>query len=514
MVSSISLAFPIAASKASPFAAPAARTPADAPGTPPSQGAFSAHLTLSLYDEQGRARTIEDGPASLRGARLARDEAAVIQVQDPGGRDLTVTVRKDGTFAASSSTPGGTVRYDSRDGAPQDAATKALAARAAGLVSLAASAGTASGLSAAAAGVVASVQPVIGQDASAEGLVVTVSDAGGTSRYVGGAGGTVSASRTTADIALEAVTVDGGIVTDSVRKNDGSGTTTVDGGALAGTRFVVTRAANGVEAFDVTSGNGGGVVSDSAALAAVDAFGERISILGGAGGVPKIALTDSAGTSVTFDAGQIGSDASLSVSVAVGGLTGTARASLTEDATATTVTGSSIRASSALVAGEAKTGTGEPDAGRSGTLMLRLDQQTFASSGVQNGIATTSADAGLQVHAQAAGSLTVAGTAAAAAGDGYIDPHGIQHVAGGVDRTASGSAALDRAAPRSIVDITVDARDKEQHAIADVKKQNAYTQDDALLSVEAFGHSAGAMRTDSIWQHDNHATFASSESLL
>jgi cytoskeletal protein RodZ len=178
------------------------------------------------------------------------------------------------------------------------------------------------------------------------------------------------------------------------------------------------------------------------------------------------------------------------------------------------VTGSSIGASSALVATEAKTDSGEPDAGRSGTLMLRLDEQTFANSGVQSGVVTTSADAGLQVHAQAAGSLTVAGTASAAAENGYIDPQSIGHAAGSVDRTASGSAALDRAVPRSILDVTVDARDKEQHALGDVKKQNAYTNDDALLSVDAFGHSAGAVRTDEIWQHDNTAKFASTESLF
>jgi hypothetical protein len=512
-VSSLALSFPSASSKTSPFAVPPARTPADAPAAHASQGAFSAHLTLSLYDEQGRARTIDDGAPSLRGASLAHDQAAVIEVQDPAGGDLTVTVRKDGTYAASSRTSGGAALYDSRDGAPQDAAAKALAARAAALVSLAANAGTTSALPGAAAGVVASVRPVIGTDASADGLVVNVTDAGGTSRYVGGADGTVSASRTTADVALEVVRIDAGVVTDSVRKNDGTGNTTVEGGALGGTRFVVTRAANGAEAFDVTSGSGGAGLTGGAAIAAVDAFGERISILGGAGGAPKIELTDSAGTNVTFDAGQTGSDAALSVSVAVGGLSGTARASLTEDATATTVTGSSIRASSALVAGEAKTGTGQPDAGRSGTLVLRLDEQTFASSGVQNGIATTSADAALKVHAQAAGSLTVAGTAAAAE-DGYIDPQAIQRVAGGVNRTVSGSAALDRAAPRSIVDITVDARDKEEHALADDKKRNSFTQDDALLSVEAFGHSAGAVRTDKIRQHDNTAKFASSESLL
>jgi hypothetical protein len=146
--------------------------------------------------------------------------------------------------------------------------------------------------------------------------------------------------------------------------------------------------------------------------------------------------------------------------------------------------------------------------------MLRLDEQTFASSGVQSGIVTTNADAGLQVHAQAAGSLTVAGTAAAGAEDGYIDPQGIQHAAGGVDRSASGSAALDRAAPRTIVDITVDARDKQEQPLADDKKHNSFTQDDALLSVEAFGHAAGAVRTDKIWQHDNTAALASTESLF
>ncbi len=73
---------------------------------------------------------------------------------------------------------------------------------------------------------------------------------------------------------------------------------------------------------------------------------------------------------------------------------------------------------------------------------------------------------------------------------------------------------MDRAASRAIVDVTADARDKEEHALADDKKRNVYTQDDALLSVAAFGHSAGTVRTDRIWQQNDTAKLASTESLF
>jgi hypothetical protein len=500
----LSLTMHRVSSDANPFAAVNARAQAAA-GTrdaarPEAQGTFSAHLTVTLYGADGRARTLHDGPSSLLGATLGEGDASVIDVQDARGRDVTVVLRKDGTFSATENTGGGAVRYDSRDGLPAGGLLRELAQRAARIAGLASSAGTGVALAEAARD---AVQDAAGPGESPKDVTVTITDGKGVSRYVGGNDGVVAASRTTSTIALQTVTIDRGVQTDAVRNRDGSGTTTVDGGALGGTRFVLTHDAGGTEEVDVTSGGGSDLASGFAATAALDAFGDRITIGSDAQRRASIQLTDGAGTTFSLVADLSGTSASLGVALAVGTSTGTQRADLSEDATATTTTGSRAHATSALEASAR-------DAEHDGTLSFGIDASVAsASHPLPDGVVETNATAVLGVRAQAAGTLDVAGAAGGRVEDGYLDDHGKAGVAGGVSRGARGAVGLHEASARDVLSIDVMAMGDDKRTPG--KPENSSTTDHATIAVDAFGHRASALRRDDINRVRNHAQFASSE---
>ncbi|MBV8749869.1 MAG: hypothetical protein JO103_09160 [Candidatus Eremiobacteraeota bacterium] len=472
-----------------------------------SQGSFAAHLSLTLYDANGVARRVEDDLTALRGAKLGKDESSVIEVQDGAGRDTTVRIRKDGSYAVLEYRLGTTLRYDSRSGAPADPATAALAARAERLAGLAVAGGTATVLTSAAPSVVAGA---LDRGESAQGVIVEVTDVKGVSRYVGGANGVVYGSRSAGAIALESVTVDGGVVTDSVRGVDGAGTTTVGGGALGGTTLALSRDVHGTESVAVSSSGTSADASSAVATAAVDAFGDSVTIGRDQHGDATIALVDGAGTAFTFDGAVSGTTAALTTSLAVGGASGTALVALADDVTASTTTGSTVQASNALDA----VGTNK-DAG--GTLSLALDAQIASSVDVSDATKKTLAQATVGIHASAQGTLAVLGSAQGLVEDGYRDGNDAVRFAAGSSRAASGGTVLDDANATQIVALTASTVDKDVRSVVppDPKKHDggsSTTTDDATLSVEAFGHGASAWRHDVISVDKGHPHLALSDS--
>jgi hypothetical protein len=503
----LSLTLHRVATDASPFAALNARAHAaagtNAAARAEPQGTFSAHLSITLYGADGRARTLQDGPSSLAGAALRETDAAVIDVQDAQGRDISVTLRKDGTFTAVEHAGGGAVSYDSRTGLPAGGPLLELGQRAARIAGLAASAGTGAALAEAAPD---AVKGALAPGEAVKDAVVTISDEKGVSRYVGGDDGIVSASRTTATVALETVTIDRGVRTDAVRLRDGSGTTTVEGGALGGTRLVLTHEANGSEALDVTSGGGSALPSGFASAAALDAFGDRLAIGSDAQHRASIQLTDGTGTTFSLVADLSGTSASLGVALAVGTSTGTRRADITEEATATTTTGSRAHATSSLEATAR-------DAGHDGTVSVGVDASvSSAKQRLPDGTVETNASATLGVRAEAAGTVDVAGAAGGRVEDGYLDDHGKAGVAGGVSRDALGAVRLQEAGSRTIVSIDVMALGDDKRKPD--KPENSSTTDHATVAVNAFGHRASALRRDDIARNGNRSQFASSEAVV
>jgi hypothetical protein len=489
----------------SPFAAVTARAQAASGAGAPqqeAQGTFSAHLTLSLYGADGLVRHLQDGPSGLVGAKLGEGIAAVIDAQDAQGRDMTVSLRKDGTFVAVESAGSGTVRYDSRTGGAENALQQALANRAARIAGLANSSGSSTALETGAQGALAAASA----DGSTENVTVTITDATGVSRYAGGADGVVSAWRTTADVALETVTVDHGVQTDAVRLTDGSGSTKISGSALGGTTFVLTHDHNGIEHLDVTSGGGDGATAGKAAVAAFDAFGEQIVIGADARGQTNVELTDASGTTFRLTGGLSGASASLSVDVAVGDTSGTRRAAITEDAAATSTTGSDAHATSSLVATahDAKQGGVED-----GKLTLAIDASVASSTSGASGIEETHGTAKLGVHAQAQGTLDVAGVASARVDDGFRDEKGNQGVAGGSSTSAKGGASFENTASREILAVEVSALGDDLRSPNSPK--NSMTKDDGTITIDAFGHETGVLRHDDIFRVDNHVQIASQE---
>jgi hypothetical protein len=494
----------------SSFAGVTARAKAAAGGSPPqheAQGAFSAHLTLTLYGADGVKRNVQDGAAALIGERLGEDVAAVIEGQDAHGREISVTLRKDGTFVAVEQEGGGTVRYDSRAGGAGNATQLALANRAARIAGLATSSGTGAGLAAGAEGALAAAA---GPNGGTENVTVTITDTKGVSRYAGGADGVVSAWRTTADVALETVTLDHGVRTDAVRSADGSGSTTVSGGALGGTTFVLTHDRDGTEHLDVTSGGGHGGSTIEAAVSAFDAFGERIMIGADAAGQAFVELTDAAGTAFDLKGSLTGASASLSVNVGVGDSSGTKRAELTEDATATSSTGSDAHATSSYVATahDAKKNAVAAD----GTLAVTIDAGVVSSKTGHGGVEETLGTATLGVHAQAGGTLDVAGVAAARVDDGFRDDKAKQHIAAGSSSEAKGGVSFEGAASREIVAVEVSALGDDLRSQS--SPQNSTTKDDGTIRINAFGHRTGVMRHDDISRVENQVKVASQETIL
>ena len=489
----------------SAFAALTGRThAASGAGAPQdAQGSFSAHLTLTLYGADGLVRNVQDGAASLTGAPLAKDIAAVIEAQDAEGREISVSVRKDGTFVAVEHAGGGIARYDSRAGSAENSAQRELANRAARIAGLAVSSGTGAALATGAQGALAAAA---GGNGATENVSVTITDTNGVSRYAGGADGVVSAWRTTADVALETVTLDHGVQTDAVRRTDGSGSTKISGGALGGTTFVLTHDRDGAEHVDVTSGGGEGASAGEAAIAAFDAFGERITIGAGAQGDTTVELTDAAGTSFELTGSLSGASASLSVNVSVGDTSGTRRAELTEDATAISSTGSDARATTSLIA----TAHDAKHAGiEDGTLALTIDASVVSSKTNSSGIDETRSTATLGVHARAGGTLDVAGVTAAGVDDGFRDENGKQHLVAGSSRDAKGGVSLQDAAPREIVSVEISAFGDDRRS--QNAPQSSTTKDDGMIAIDAFGHRAGMMRRDDISRIDNHVEVASNE---
>jgi hypothetical protein len=493
----------------SPFAAVTARAHAasgSGPAQQEAQGSFSAHLTLTLYGADGRTRNVQDGAAVLIGAQLGEGVAAVIEVQDAQGRAISVTLRKDGTFVAVEHAGGGTLRYDSRSGGAGSSALQGLADRAARIAGLAASSGTGAALAAGAQGALAAAA---GPNGTTENVTVTITDEKGISRYAGGADGLVSAWRTTADVALETVTLDHGVQADALRRTDGSGSTTVTGGALGGTTFTLTHDRDGTEHLDVTSGGGQGAGAGEAAVSAFDAFGERIAISADAQGRASVELTDAAGTAFALNGSLSGATASLSVNVGVGGKSGTHRAELTEDTTATTTTGSDAHATSTLIATahDAKHGSVED-----GSLALTVDASVVSAKTANAGIIETRSSATLGVHAQASGTVDVAGVAAARVDDGFRDEKGKQGVAAGSSSDAKGGVSLENAAAREIVALEVTALGDDLRSAT--SPQNSLTQDDGTITINAFGHRSGVMRHDGITRNQDHVHVSGQETLI
>lgn len=250
------------------------------------EGTFTAQIALTLYDGTGTIRDLSDAPSSITGATLTGDATAVIQVQGLEGSSstVTVTVRQDGTYAAVEHINGATITYDSRNGAPSGSVEQ-------GLANLA---GTIAGLA--------------------------------------GAGGSDTGLASAAPTALSSLVAPGG-------------TTTVDGDDLDGTTFTVQRTADGVETASVTS-TGGGYDADAvspAAFDATDAFGDTVSVKGGAQGAIAISLTDELGNTFGFNDGADGAQASLTAAVTVGGYSQTAKAEIVAQDEVTLTTGSIAR---------------------------------------------------------------------------------------------------------------------------------------------------------------------------
>lgn len=294
---------------------------------------------------------------------------------------------------------------------------------------------------------------------STAGLEVAVTDGKGVSRYVGGAGGEIYAYRTGGDVALETVTIDRGVTADSVRLVDGSGTTTVDGNDLDGTTFTLQRSAAGVETASVTS-TGGAYNADAvtpAAFAAIDAFGDTVSVKGGAQGALAISLTDEFGDTFGFSGGVDGSQASLTAAVTVGGYSQTVKAEVVAQDEATLTTGSIARAATAL----------EAD-GTSGKADGTLDVLGGAQGSILDGAQTDQGD--------------------------LID--------GRASQAGEGAEMLDGGAPRTIVNLNVQAQGEDVRNITQPKTSS--TNDDGEISLTAFGHETDTFTSEEIDRVDDH----------
>jgi len=478
-----------------------AKSPAgDGSATP--QGTFTAQIAVTLYDGNGAPRSLTEGPAPITGAKLTGDDVAILEVQGLNGSnsDLTVTLRADDTYLAVEHRDGQTITYDSRNG-PASLAQVPLATLAGQVVGLAGAAGSDTKLASAAP---AALSQLVAPGGSIEGLTVTVTDAKGVSRYVGGADGVVSALRTGGDVALESVTVDDGVTTDSVRLLDGSGTTTVDGAALNGTVFTFSRDAQGEEIARVTSD--GGALSDAtpAAASAVDAFGDTLTIGTGAQGAVNIAVRDGFGNSFTFSEGGAGTSASLTAGISVGGSTNIAKADVVADESATLTTGSIASAATSLEAD----GT---SAKNDGTLNVALDDtvssaQTSSagneqSKAPQQNATSTLASAQVGIHATASGTLDVLGAAQAGVLDGAQSDTG-DLLEGGASQEGKGAETLVDGASRTIVDASIETQATDVRNAAEAPKNSA-TSDFGDVSVTAFGHTSSALSDEEIDREDD-----------
>ncbi len=449
------------------------------------QGEFAAHVSLTLYDANGHARAIESDRASLRGATLAKGDAAVVQVDDESGGRMTVTVRDDGSFFASS---GGKVVYDSRSAADATASSSAasLADRARKIASFAISAGSKTALRDAASSDLLS-QAAGSPQSTSDFVTVTVTDSDGVSRYSGTASGPVYAARSTAGVALETVTAADGVTVDAVRARDGSGSTRVDGAALGGAAFVLTRAVDGSEAIAVESA-GGIAAATSAAAVSADAFGDSVTVGRGANGGSAIAIADDAGN--TFALTTDGSSASLSVGVGVGGTSGTQSALLVAGATSATTTGSSVSAGTTL-------GATATNAERGGRLTLDVAQTVTSTSQTKDGQKSTFAFASLDLQAAASGTLDVAGAGSAALQNGAVIKSVGQQTDGQTSRDVSGAASLDRSAQQTLLDVHAYQADTDVRK-TDPRDPTSSTTDASALTMHGFGHDETATLFDAI----------------
>jgi hypothetical protein len=418
-------------------------------------------------------------------------------VQGLEGNDSTVivTVREDGTYLAVEHINGATISYDSRNGAPSGSVEQGLANLAGKIAGLAGAAGSDAALASAAPTALTSL---VAPGVSTAGLEVAVTDGKGVSRYVGGAGGEIYAYRTGGDVALETVTIDSGVTADSVRLVDGSGTTTVDGNDLDGTTFTLQRSAAGVETASVTS-TGGAYNADAVtpvAFAAIDAFGDTVSVKGGAQGALAISLTDEFGDTFGFSGGVDGSQASLTAAVTVGGYSQTVKAEVVAQDEATLTTGSIARAATAL---EADGTSGKAD----GTVNIALQDDVSSASTVnqQTEIEQTAASAGVSIKATASGTLDVLGGAQGSILDGAQTDQG-DLIDGRASQAGEGAEILDGGAPRTIVNLNVQAQGEDVRNITQPKTSS--TNDDGEISLTAFGHETDTFTSEEIDRVDDH----------
>jgi len=464
--------------------------------SPLGQGTFTAQVALTLYDGSGAIRALSDVPSPITGAALTGDATAVIQVQGLEGcsSTVTVTLRQDGTYAAVEHINGATITYDSRNSAPTSSVEQGLANLAGKIAGLAGAAGSDTGLASAAPTALSSL---VAPGQSTEGLEVTVTDAKGVSRYVGGAGGEIYAYRSGGDVALETVTIDDGVTTDSVRLVDNSGTTTIDGDDLDGTTFALERTADGTETASVTS-TGGAYDADAvtpAAFSATDAFGDTVDVKGAAQGALAIAITDEFGNTFTFNNGTDGLQAGLTAAVTVGGYSGTAKANVVAQDEATLKTGSIARAATAL---EADGTSGKAD----GTLSITLADDVVSTTAVDpvTLLQHTTASAGVSIKATAAGTLDVLGGAQGAVANGAQSDKG-DLIEGGNAQSGEGAEVLEDGASRTIVNIDVQAEGYDERSPAEPKYST--TSDFGQVSVTAFGRQSDGFTSQEIDRIDD-----------
>jgi hypothetical protein len=339
------------------------------------------------------------------------------------------------------------------------------------------------------------LQDVVPTGTSPQGVTVTITDAQGVSRYVGGSGGVIYAYRTAGKIALETVSIDGGVTSDSVRLQDGSGTTTIDGSAIDGTVFQLTRSSDGVETAEISSDDGD--FNDSSApanLSASDAFGDTVSVVGHRDGAPTITMTDPFGDTFTY-ATNDGNDGTLTAGITVGGASGTAKADVVAQETATLTTGSIARAATALEADRTSTKAG-------GKLDVALGDtvDSDATTDPLDGLTTTAAQAELSITGTASGTLDVLGGAQGSVLDGAEAENG-DELGGGNAEQGEGARVFEGASPHTIVNVSVQAQATDQRTPTSPK--DSATSDLGEISVSAFGRTSFGTADEEIDRADD-----------
>ena len=218
-------------------------------------------------------------------------------------------------------------------------------------------------------------------------------------------------------------------------------------------------------------------------MSAFDAFGEQIVIGSDAQGQANVELTDAAGTTFDLKGSMTGATASLSVNVGVGDTSGTKRAELTEDATATSTTGSE-RARDELAGRDRTRREERRQPGRHAGAHDRCERRVVADEPCRH---RRNARHRHARRARASGRD-------ARRRRRHRRPRrrrlprreGQTERRAASSREAKGGVSLDSAASREIIAVQVSALGDDLRSPS--SPQNSMTKDDGTITIKAFGH--------------------------